>query len=66
MTVDDAVFTSHNRGPLTRFGIYKLVRRLTSVPTARRPPAPHIERRVRMSSDIRRRSISSKRGWMSM
>lgn len=49
-TPDAAVFTSHHRRPLTRFGIYKIVRRLTSVPgppatrAAQRPASPHVFR----------------------
>jgi len=50
-TISDApVFASHHRRPLTRFGIYKIVRRLTSAastPTTeakRRPASPHVFR----------------------
>jgi site-specific recombinase XerD len=45
-----AVFLSHQRRPLTRFGIYKIVRRLTSgmgrssPHAARRPVSPHVFR----------------------
>jgi site-specific recombinase XerD len=50
MTTDAAVFVSHQQRPLTRFGIYKIVRRLTSAsgsPTgdsACRPASPHVFR----------------------
>jgi len=49
-TPDAPVFVSHHRRPLTRFGIYKIVRRLTSTPgtpttaAAYRPASPHVFR----------------------
>jgi integrase/recombinase XerD len=49
-TPDAPVFASHHRRPLTRFGIYKIVRRLSSAPstpTTRagyRPASPHVFR----------------------
>ena len=49
-TSDAPVFVSHHRRPLTRFGIYKVVRRLTSTPgtpttaAAHRPASPHVFR----------------------
>jgi integrase/recombinase XerD len=49
-TTDAAVFVSHQRHPLTRFGIYKIVRRLTSgtgastADSACRPASPHVFR----------------------
>lgn len=50
VTTDAAVFVSHQGRPLTRFGIYKIVRRLTSgdgLPTGDsgcRPASPHVFR----------------------
>jgi integrase/recombinase XerD len=49
-TPDTAVFVSHQRQPLTRFGIYKIVCRLTSATgpatadAAQRPASPHVFR----------------------
>lgn len=49
-TPDAAVFISHQRQPLTRFGIYKIVRRLTSAArppstaAGQRPVSPHVFR----------------------
>lgn len=49
-TTDAAVFVSHQRRPLTRFGIFKIVHRLTSGlgastgTSASRPASPHVFR----------------------
>lgn len=49
-TQNAPVFVSHQRRPLTRFGLYKIVRRLTSangtptIDSVRRPASPHVFR----------------------